>query len=93
MYNADAVDEPSCWSALWHPANAGRVSMFDEAYVNLHMVTLYTGIEDPYNLDEAGFEVVKEVLRKLRSQFSRAWQSAIGRNDLRKRRWLRKIIH
>lgn len=26
MYNADAVDEPSCWSALWHPANAGRVN-------------------------------------------------------------------
>ena len=68
MYNADKMEKPTSWAALWDEAHAGKVSTFDDAYVNLPMVALYAGVADPYNLDDAGFEAVREALRRLRPQ-------------------------
>lgn len=69
MYDKDAVGEaPTSWAALWDPKYAGKVNMFDDAYVTMQMIALYIGAADPFNLTEAEFEACAAALRALRPQ-------------------------
>lgn len=68
MYDADKMDTPTSWNVLWDPANKGRVSTFDDAYVNFPMVALKAGVADPYNLSDADFDLVTQALRELHPQ-------------------------
>ncbi|MFO1061438.1 MAG: extracellular solute-binding protein [Dongiaceae bacterium] len=68
MYDADKMPEPKSWGALWDPKHTGKVSTFDDAYVNIPMIALYCRVKDPYKLTDADFETVSEALRRLRPQ-------------------------
>jgi spermidine/putrescine transport system substrate-binding protein len=69
MYNADIIKAPpKSWSILWDPAYKGKVSMPDDAYISLPMVSLYLKQKDPFNLNDAGFKQLKDALTKLRPQ-------------------------
>ena len=69
MFDADAVKSGTdSWAVLWDPAYAGKVSMFDDAYITFPMIALQAGVKDPYNLTDAEFDACAELLRKLRPQ-------------------------
>jgi spermidine/putrescine transport system substrate-binding protein len=69
MFDKDAVgDEPQTWAALWDPKYAGKVSMFDDAYITFPMIAAYVGAADPFNLTEDEFEACADALRRLRPQ-------------------------
>lgn len=69
MFNRDVVGaDPMSWAALWDPKYAGKVSMFDDAYITFPMIALYAGAADPFNLTDAEFDACAEALRRLRPQ-------------------------
>lgn len=69
MFDKDAVgDDPQTWAALWDPKYAGKVSMFDDAYITFPMIALYVGAADPFNLTEDEFAACADALRRLRPQ-------------------------
>lgn len=68
IYNTELVEEPTSWAALWDQKWAGKVSLFDDAYITIPMVALYVGAADPYNLTEEEWGEVTEALRALRPQ-------------------------
>lgn len=69
MFNRDATgEEPTSWSALWDPKYAGKVLMFDDAYVTIPMIALKIGAADPFNMTNAEFEACAAALRELRPQ-------------------------
>lgn len=69
MYDADVIKEkPTSWSALWDKQYAGKVSTFDDAYLNIPMVALKIGAKNSANLTEEEFTQIQDALRELRSQ-------------------------
>jgi spermidine/putrescine transport system substrate-binding protein len=68
MYDAGAMEKPASWAAMWDEANAGKVSTFDDAYVNMPMVGLYSKVANPYSFTDADWETVTDALRRLRPQ-------------------------
>ena len=69
MYDADTVSPaPTSWMALWDPANAGRVSTFDDAFLNIPMVALAVKAANPFNTTPEEDEKIIEALRALRPQ-------------------------
>lgn len=69
MFNKDVVGEdPQTWAALWDPKYAGKVSMFDDAYVTFPMIAAYVKAVDPFNLTDDEFEACADALRRLRPQ-------------------------
>jgi spermidine/putrescine transport system substrate-binding protein len=79
MYNADHIKKPpTSWAALWDPAYRGKVSTFDDAYVNLPMVSLYLGQKNLFKLTDKQFAAVRIALKKLRPQLV---SLATGFND------------
>jgi spermidine/putrescine transport system substrate-binding protein len=59
---------PTSWKVLWDPAYQGKVSIPDDSYLGIPMVALAQGINNPYDLDDAGFAEVKSGLESLRPQ-------------------------
>lgn len=59
---------PTSWKVLWDQAYAGKVSIPDDSYLGIPMVALAQGINNPYDLDDAGFAEVKSGLESLRPQ-------------------------
>lgn len=69
MFDKDAVgDEPQTWAALWKPKYAGKVSMFDDAYITFPMFAAYVGAADAFNLPDKEFEACADALRRSRPQ-------------------------
>ncbi len=69
MYNADVTGgDPMTWDALWDPKYAGKVSLFDDAYVVMQMIALKVKAADPFNMTDAEFDACAEALRTLRPQ-------------------------
>lgn len=69
MYNADVTGgEPLSWDALWDTKFAGKVSLFDDAYVVMQMIALKIKAADPFNMTDAEFKACAEALRILRPQ-------------------------
>lgn len=68
MFDEGAMAAPDSWAALWDPANAGRVNMFDDCYITFPMIALSVGAADPYNLTDEEFDKCREALRTLRPQ-------------------------
>lgn len=68
MYNESEVEKPDSWAALWDAKYAGKVGMFDDAYITLPMVALHVGAKDPYNLSDEEFDKCREALKALRPQ-------------------------
>ena len=69
MFNRDSVDEdPTSWAALWDTKYAGKVNMFDDAYITFPMIALYVGAADPFNLTDAEFDECAKALKALRPQ-------------------------
>ncbi|MFO1536998.1 MAG: PotD/PotF family extracellular solute-binding protein [Actinomycetota bacterium] len=67
MWNIEAFPEaPTSWKVLWDPAYAGKVTIPDDSYIGIPMIALAQGIDDPYQLDDAGFATVREALSGLR---------------------------
>ena len=72
-YNADAVSAPlTSWSALWDPANQGKVTMFDDHITAVLVAGMYLGEEDPYNPD---LEKIEEALLELKDNCKLFWTS------------------
>jgi spermidine/putrescine transport system substrate-binding protein len=69
MYDADAVSPaPTSWLAMWDPANAGRVSTFDDAFLNIPMVALAIRAANPFNTSPEEDAKIIDSLRALRPQ-------------------------
>ncbi|TGS71763.1 extracellular solute-binding protein [Mesorhizobium sp. M3A.F.Ca.ET.201.01.1.1] len=69
MYDADVITQkPTSWAALWDKAYAGKVSTFDDAYLNIPMVALRIGAKDSANLTDDEFNQVHAALKELRPQ-------------------------
>jgi spermidine/putrescine transport system substrate-binding protein len=69
MYNAASVSPaPTSWKALWDPAHAGKVSTFDDAFLNIPMVAMSVGAADPINTTPEEDALIVEALRQLRPQ-------------------------
>jgi spermidine/putrescine transport system substrate-binding protein len=69
MFDRSVVgQEPTSWSARWEPKYAGKVSLFDDAYVTMPMIALRVGAADPFRLTDEEFEKCAEALRTLRPQ-------------------------
>ena len=67
MFDADVISPtPTSWNALWAEENDGRVSTFDDAFLNIPMVALATGAANPFETTEAEDEAIREALRSLR---------------------------
>ncbi len=66
VYDKDALpDLEQSWSVLWDPKYKDQVSMTDEANNNVVVAAIALGFDDPYNLTDAQFEDVKELLIKI----------------------------
>jgi spermidine/putrescine transport system substrate-binding protein len=69
MYDADATGgEPQSWDALWDKKYAGKVNLFDDAYVVMQMIALKVKAADPFNMTDAEFNACADALRALRPQ-------------------------
>ena len=69
MYDASvATGGTDTWAALWDKKYAGKVSMFDDAYITFPMIALHVGAKDPFNLTDAEFEKCRQALADLRPQ-------------------------
>jgi spermidine/putrescine transport system substrate-binding protein len=56
------------WQILWDKNFAGKVSLFDDAYITFPMIALKVGAKDPYNLTDDEFELCRQALVELRPQ-------------------------
>ncbi len=69
MYNADVVkDGTDTWASLWDEKHAGKVNLFDDAYITFPMIALQAGVADPFNLTDDDFAKCAQVLAALRPQ-------------------------
>ncbi len=63
IYDKEAFpDGVDSWEALWDPANGGRVLALDDANNNVTNAAIILGLDDPFNLDDADFDAVKQKL-------------------------------
>ena len=69
-YNTDALTaaEASTYKVFWDPKLKGKVGHFDWHLPNLGQMSLLNGNPEPYDIDEAGWEAVKERTMSLRPQ-------------------------
>ena len=69
-YNTEALTEAeaSTYNVLWDPKLKGKVGHFDWHLPNLGQISLLNGNPDPYDIDEAAWEAVKEKTLTLRPQ-------------------------
>lgn len=59
----DVVEEPfDTWGVLWDEKYAGKISMIEDASASIAVTAIYLGLDDPYNLSDEEFEMVKEKL-------------------------------
>ncbi len=56
------------WNVLWDSKYAGKVNMFDDAYITFPMIALKVGAKDPFNLTDEEFEACRQALVELRQQ-------------------------
>jgi len=69
-YNTDALteSEAASYNVFWDPKLTGKVGHFDWHLPNLGQMSLTAGNAAAYDMDEAGWEAVKEKTMSLRSQ-------------------------
>ncbi|HOZ33826.1 MAG TPA: extracellular solute-binding protein, partial [Tabrizicola sp.] len=69
-YNTDALTEAeaSNYNVFWDPKLTGKVGHFDWHLPNLGQLSLLNGNVNPYDIDEAAWEAVKEKTLTLRPQ-------------------------
>lgn len=69
-YNTDALTaaEASTYKVFWDPKLKGKVGHFDWHLPNLGQMSLLNGNPEPYDIDEAAWEAVKERTMSLRPQ-------------------------
>ena len=74
-YRTDVFGEDAeeSWTVLWDPANKGRIAMQD-GIDNIVAASLALGM-DPYDLDEAGLETVRQHLLEQRDLVRFYWES------------------
>lgn len=53
---------PESWEVMWDPANAGQLIALDDANNSVTLAAMVLGIEDPFNLTDAQFDMVKQKL-------------------------------
>lgn len=69
MFDEDVVtDGTDSWDVLWDPRYAGKVNLFDDAYITFPMIALKIGAKDPFNLTDAEFDACRQALVELRRQ-------------------------
>ncbi len=69
-YNTDALTaaEAANYNIFWDPKLTGKVGHFDWHLPNLGQMSLLAGNANPYDIDEAAWEAVKEKTTTLRGQ-------------------------
>ncbi|GAB2747766.1 extracellular solute-binding protein [Nocardioides pakistanensis] len=83
MYNADVVDEPSSWGAVFEPSEMdeyqGKVTAYDspiyiaDAALYLMKTQPDLGIENPYALDQEQLDAAVELLKTQREYVGEYW--------------------
>lgn len=63
IYNATLIPDPEAsWGLLWNKEYAGKLGMLDDSNNSVVITALYLGLDDPFNLSDADFELVKQSL-------------------------------
>jgi spermidine/putrescine transport system substrate-binding protein len=79
MYQADTVkDGTDSWKILWEEKYKGRVSVADDSFMSIAVVAMVARAKNPYNMTDAEFDAVKELLKTLRPQVK---AMTTGNND------------
>ena len=66
--NIFTAEDLRSYAALWSDKAAGKVGHFDWYLPSMGVLSIYNGNENPYDIDEAQFEKLKETLFSLRPQ-------------------------
>jgi len=61
-----AGNEPDSWAVLWDQSLECRLIALDDANNSVVTAALYLGLPDPYNLNDAEFQQVKEALIQMK---------------------------
>jgi putative spermidine/putrescine transport system substrate-binding protein len=76
LYDADKVNPaPTAWSVLWDPAYAGQVLLSDTSEVNVTMVAIALGFENPFKLSPEQLQQVKDKLLELKPNLTSYYSS------------------
>lgn len=53
---------PESWEVMWNPDNAGKLIAMDDANNSVTLAAMVLGLENPFKLSDAEFDMVKEKL-------------------------------
>ena len=88
LYNTKKVKKPTSWSAIYDPANKGKITIPDNA-IQIADAAWYLAkkqpslrIKDPYELDAKQFAAAVALLKKQRPLLAKHWVYASDQIDL-----------
>lgn len=86
-YDADVFpEEPDSWAVFWDPANAGKISLYDDIS-NIYLIGQMLGLDKTdrtalYNMTDEQLSYAKDELIKLNPYVRKYWASAGELSDL-----------
>jgi putative spermidine/putrescine transport system substrate-binding protein len=88
MYNTKLVKKPTSWSAIYNPANKGKITIPDnpiqiaDAALYLASTQPSLGIKDPYELNSTQFNAAVSLLKKQKPLVKKYWATVSDQVDL-----------
>jgi len=72
VHNTDHLSEADCssYAVMWEERVAGKVGHFDWYLPTMGCLSLYNGNKDPFNIDDAAFEALRETTFSLKPQLA-----------------------
>ncbi|MDE0048305.1 MAG: spermidine/putrescine ABC transporter substrate-binding protein [Rhodospirillales bacterium] len=72
VHNTDHLSEADCssYAVMWEERVKGKVGHFDWYLPTMGCLSLYNGNKDPFNIDEAAFEALRETTFSLKPQLA-----------------------
>lgn len=75
IYDADKVQEPDSWEALWDPKYRGKVSVWQDISL-LWTTALMLGFDDPYDMSDEQLAEVRDKLIEQKPNIRKYWTTA-----------------
>ena len=72
VHNTDHLSEADCssYAVMWEERVAGKVGHFDWYLPTMGCLSLYNGNKDPFNIDDAAFDALRETTFSLKPQLA-----------------------